>query len=162
MVAYVSDEISIFIWSVVTGIVIMIGYDIFCAATDREKYSIVVCNILDGVFVTCSCAVMIFVLLAVSNGYVRSYEFAGAFIGGFLYKITISTFLKSFFRKITEILFCVFNFFLKILLTPIRFMYKIMYNTISVFYRFVQKLLSPATRGCSRFFSLIRTSLKKT
>lgn len=162
MVAYVSDEISIFLWSIVTGIVIMVCYDIFSVATNREKYSIVVCNILDGVFVTCSCAVMIFMLLGVSNGYVRSYEFIGAFIGGFLYKITLSFFFKSFFRKIMDIFFGVFKFFLKILLTPIKFMYKIMYNTISMFCKVAKKTLSPVSNRCSRIFALVKTSLKKT
>ena len=162
MVAYVSDEVYIFVWSIVTGIVIMLGYDFLCAATDREKYSIVVCNIVDGVFITCASALMIFVLLAVSNGYVRSYEFIGAFIGGFLYKISLGFFMKKFFIKFTDSIYFVFKLFFKILLTPLKFMYKIIHNIISVLCRFVRRLMSPAARRIDRIATLLKTTLKKT
>jgi hypothetical protein len=162
MVAYVSDEVYIFLWSIVTGIVIMLGYDFLCAATSRQKYSIVVCNIVDGVFVTCASALMIFVLLAVSNGYVRSYEFIGAFIGGFLYKISLGIFAKKVFIKITDVIYAVFEFFFKILLTPLNFMYKIICNILSVLCGFVRRLMLPAVRCGSRFVTLFKTTLKKT
>lgn len=162
MVAYVSDEVYIFIWSIVTGVVIMIGYDFLCAATNREKYSILVCNIVDGVFVTCASALMIFVLLAVSNGYVRSYEFIGAFIGGFLYKISLGILLKKLFIKITDIIYAVFKIFFKILLTPFEFMYKIVCSIMSVLCKFVRKLMLPAVRRGNRVFTLFKTTFKKT
>ncbi len=162
MVAYTSGEIPIFLWSILSGAVIMMTYDVFSVASDKEKFSILVCNIFDGIFVFSACAIMIFILLSVSNGYIRGFEFVGAFIGGFLYKITLSPLFQIIFSKIIEIFLTIFRFFLKILLTPIRFMYKIIYNSIGVFGKASSRFFSPVFARCRRIFSLIKISLKKT
>lgn len=157
MTSYVSGEVSIFLWSIVSGVIIMVAHDIFSVAVNKNSYSILVCNILDGIFVTCATAIMIFILLNISYGYIRSYEFVGAFIGGFLYRITLSPFVKIIFSKIFHVFFEVFQFFLKLLLTPIKFMYKIMYNSISVLSRVCSRILSPVSRA----LTLTKISLKK-
>lgn len=135
MKALVSGELSAFLWSCLCGVVIAMLYDLIKTTYKKEHFSLTVCNICDGLFVICACAIMIFVLFTVSNGYVRSYEFLGAFLGGILYKITLSLHISRLFSFIIDSFFAVFNFFLKILLTPLQFMYKIIYNTISVFFR---------------------------
>lgn len=162
MTSYIDGEIPVFLWSILSGAVIMAVYDIFSIAANKEKYSIFVCNIFDGVFVLCASLIMIFILLNVSNGYIRGFEFVGAFIGAFLYKLTISPFFILVFSKIIEFILGVFRFFLKILLTPLEFTYKIIYNTISVLFKFSHKMFLPVLRRLERFFSLVKISLKKT
>lgn len=157
MTAYVSGEVFIFLWSIVSGVVIMVAHDVFSVAVNKESYSILVCNIIDGIFVTCATAIMIFILFNVSYGYIRSYEFIGAFIGGFLYKITLSPFVKIIFSKVFYVFLAVFRFFLKLLLTPIKFMYKIMYNSISVLCKVGSRFLSPVMRA----LTITKISLKK-
>ena len=153
MKALVSGELTVFLWSVLCGVLIAICYDLIKIIYSDEHFCVAVCNICDGIFVLYASAIMIFVLFSVSGGYVRFYEFFGAFLGAFLYKITLSSLLSSVFRKIFDAIFTVFKFFLKILLTPLEFMYKIIYNTISVM----------CGRVCRKYPALCRKiSLNKT
>lgn len=158
MTSYVDGEMLIFLWSLLTGVIIMTVYDFFSVFTSGNDLSVFVLNIFDGVFVVCATTLLLFVFLNVSNGYIRSYEFIGALIGGILYKITISKLIKALFCKIFSVIFTIFDFFCKILLTPIKFTYKIIYNIIRVSSRAVTKVFSPLLRK----LSLLRISLKKT
>lgn len=158
MTSYVDGEMLIFLWSLLTGVIIMTVYDFFSVFTSGNDLSVFVLNIFDGVFVVCATTLLLFVFLNVSNGYIRSYEFIGALIGGILYKITLSKLIKALFCKIFSVIFTIFDFFCKILLTPIKFTYKIIYNIIRVSSRAVTKVFSPLLRK----LSLLRISLKKT
>ncbi len=162
MVSYTSGEISIFMWSILCGAIIMTAYDVFCIFTNQDTYSVLVCNIFDALFITCASSIMIFIMLSVSNGYIRFYEFLGAFIGAFFYKCTLSRLFKPLFYRIIYGFFAIFQLFFKILLTPIRFMYKIMYNSISVLCRVANNCVTPFFKKCVRGLSLIKISLKKT
>ena len=157
----VTAEAQIFLWSVLCGMIIMVIYDIF-SATGRCSVSVLVCSICDGVFTVVSAAVMIFVIFSVANGYVRTYEFIGAFLGGALYKITLGRFMSSFILKIINIILLVFSKIFKFLLTPVRFMYKIIYSTIGVMCKSVQKVLFGAKKKLGNIFHTITLSLKKT
>jgi len=162
MILSMSDELVIFLWSVLSGIFIAFTYDIFSIARNTDKFSILVCNICDGVFITCASTIMIFILFSVSNGYVRFFEFAGAFIGGILYKLTLSRIVLTSLKKIIHIFFKLFKVFFKILLTPLKLMYKIIYNTISVLCVFIRRLLFPIRVKSSNHFKNLRQALKKS
>lgn len=158
MTSYVDGEIVIFLWSLLTGIIVMALYDFFSVFTNSNGLSLFVLNVFDGIFVVCATTLTLFIFLNVSNGYIRSYEFIGALIGGILYKITLSKLFKALFFKIFSVIFAVFNFFCKILLTPIKFTYKIIYNIIRVSSWAVLKVFTPLLRK----FSLFKITLKKT
>ncbi len=158
MTAYIDGEVSIFLWSVVSGIVIMVAYDIFSVLTNNKSFSVFVCNIFDGIFVLCASTIMIFIMFNISNGYIRSFEFVGAGIGILIYKITLSRLISTVFLKVINFVISFFEVFLKILLTPIRFMYKIMYNGVSMLVKTTAKLLLPLKRQ----LSLMKVSIKKT
>ena len=134
MKALVSGELTVFFWSFLCGILIAVCYDLTKTIYQDKYFCITVCNICDTLFILYASAVMIFVLFSVSGGYIRFYEFFGAFIGSILYKITLSRLITSIFVKIFNGIFIVFKFFLKILLTPLEFMYKIIYNTVGVLF----------------------------
>lgn len=158
MVPYINGEVNIFLWSLVSGAAVMVLYDFFSSFCDNKNFSIFILNIFDGIFVVCSTALLLFVLLNVSNGYIRGYEFVGALIGAYFYKITVSRLFKLIFRRTIAIFFSFFDFFCKLLLTPIAFMYKIIHNTISVSCRAVAKILKLVLCRLSAF----KTILKKT
>ena len=158
MIPYVDGEILIFLYSLLTGASVMLLYDFFSSFTGDKKLSILVLNVFDGIFVVCATTLLLFMFLNISNGYIRGYEFVGAVIGGILYKITLSHFIKFLFQKIFAIIFSIFCFFCKILLTPIKFMYKIIYNIISV----SSKAVSKALGFVFSKLSLFKISLKKT
>ena len=143
MTAYINGEILIFLWSLLSGMTIMLLYDFFASFTASKNQSILVCNIFDGIFVICAVFLMMFILLNVSNGYIRSFEFVGVAIGGILYKILLSRLFKTLFSWLIHIFFTIFNFFYKILLTPIRFMYKIMHSIMCIFCGLVSRWVSP-------------------
>ena len=158
MVPYINGEVAIFLWSVVSGAVCAVLYDFFSSFCDTRKFSVFVLNIFDGIFVICATAFLLFVLLNVSNGYIRGYEFVGALIGAIFYKFTLSRLFKFIFKRTIAIFFSIFDFFCNLLLTPIKFMYKIMYNIISMSYRAVLKAF---IRIFGRL-SVVKTILKKT
>ncbi len=156
-----SQEALIFIHSVLCGVTIMVIYDFF-AVTRRSCVSVLVCNICDSVFVLASSLVMIFMLFSVSNGYVRAYEFIGAFLGGAIYKITISRYLSALFVKIIGIILVIFAKIFKFLLTPLEFMYKIICSIIGVLCSGMRKILTPAVRSIKKLLHTIGLTLKKT
>lgn len=158
MTSYVDGEILIFLWSLLTGVILMTLYDFFSVFTNSKGLLLFVLNVFDGIFVVCATTLTLFVFLNVSNGYIRSYEFIGALIGGILYKLTLSRLIKSLFFKIFSVIFTIFDFFCKILLTPIKFTYKIIYNIIRVSSRAATRVFSPFLRK----LSLFKISLKKT
>ena len=162
MILSISEEVVIFLWSVLSGAFIMLTYDIFSAARNTNKFSVFVCNVCDGVFVTSACAIMIFVLFSVSNGYVRGFEFAGAFIGAILYKLTLGRIFPFVFQKIMLFFFNVFKVFLKMVLTPVKLMYKIIYNNISLLFNHIRKLFSPLMISIFHSFKNIKHALKKS
>lgn len=134
MKALVSGELTYFMWSFISGILIAVCYDLIKTIYSDKHFCVAVCNICDAIFVLYATVLMIFVLFSVSSGYVRFYDFLGAFGGAVLYKFTLSPLFSALFSKLFDGIFAVFKFFLKILLTPLEFMYKIMYNTISVLF----------------------------
>lgn len=158
----ISQEVEIFIWSALSGVIIMMIYDVFSLTRSTHCFSVLVCNICDGVFVVTAATVMTFVIFSVSNGYVRSYEFIGAALGGVLYKITVSRYISFIIRKSARITYTVFTKIFKILLTPLRFMYKIICSIIGVLYRVAGRLLSPVRARVGSSFHTIRKTFRKT
>ncbi len=157
-----SQELEIFLWSVVCGVIIMALYDIFSVARCSKNFSILVCNICDGIFVAAAAVVMIFVTFCSSNGYVRTYEFIGAVIGGLLYKIILGRYFKFLVQKILFFFYSFFTKIFKLLLTPIKFMYKIMYSIIGLLYKVAGRLIFPVKNRCALHLHTLRKTFKKT
>lgn len=158
----ISQEITIFLWSVLCGSIIMVLYDILSLARNAGTFSILVCNICDGIFVVCAACVMIFVVFCSSNGYVRAYEFIGATIGGLLYKILLGRYFTLILQKILLYIYSFFTKIFKILLTPIKFMYKIICSIIGLLYRLAVRLFSPVKNKCTAHLHIFRKTFKKT
>ena len=158
----ISREVTIFLWSVLCGAVIMMMYDIFSLARKTGGFSILVCNICDGLFVLCASGIMIFVVFCVSNGYVRAYEFIGAAIGGILYKILPSRYITFIMQKILLFFYSFFAKISKILLTPIGFMYKIICSIIGLLYKMLTKLFAPLCNKASMHLHTLKKTFKKT
>ena len=158
----ISREVTIFLWSVLCGAVIMMMYDIFSLARKTGDFSILICNICDGLFVLCASAIMIFVVFCVSNGYVRAYEFIGAAIGGILYKILPSRYITFVMQKILLFFYSFFAKISKILLTPISFMYKIICSIIGLLYKMLTRLFTPLRNRTSMHLHTLKKTFKKT
>ena len=158
----ISQEAEIFLWSFLCGAVIMALYDILSIARRTQGFSILVCNICDGIFVLCSSAVMIFVIFCVSNGYVRAYEFIGAATGGLIYKILLGRYFSLIAEKNLFFLYSFFTKIFKLLLTPIKFMYKIICSIIGLLCRLMRRLFYPVWQKLALHLHTLKKTFKKT
>ncbi len=159
MVFSMTDEVSIFLYSCLAGIIILFFYDILSLAGKRRECSLFFINVCDGIFVMVACVIMVFILFTVSNGIVRGFEFVGAALGATLYKLTLSPFVYLILEKLTALITSFFKLFFKILLTPLKFMYKMISKCISVLFRPVVKLLK---KGVRHALFRARTSVRVT
>lgn len=158
----ISQELDIFLWSVLCGGAIMFLYDVLSLAWKSGGFSILVCNICDGIFVICASSFMIFVVFCVSNGYIRAYEFIGVAIGGFLYKILLGNFLSFVMQKVLFFIYVFFTKIFKLLLTPIKFTYKIICSIIGLLCRLASRLFAPLKNKCSARLHTFCKTFKKT
>lgn len=156
-----TDEISIFLYSCLAGVIIFFFYDILSLAGKRQECSLFLINVYDGIFVVVACGIMVFILLTVSNGIVRGFEFVGAALGALLYKLTLSPFIYAFLEKTTMLITSFFKIFFKILLTPIKFMYKMISKCISVLFCPIAKVLKKCfVHAFTRFHTSVRVTRK--
>lgn len=146
MLFSITDEIIIFLFSCLSGVLVMLFYDILSVAVKTKECSIFVLNIYDGIFIITACAIIMFVNFYVTNGIIRGFEFVGTVLGALIYKLTLSHLFSAFFKKITGIITSFFKIFFKILLTPIEIMYKIINKYVVV-------LLFPIIRVLKKVFA---------
>ncbi len=158
----ISQELEFFLWSVICGVAICGLYDIFSVVRRCDLFSVCVCNICDAVFILTATAIMTFVIFSVTNGYIRAYEFFGAFCGAICYKFTLSNIARAFFFWCMQIFFSVFTIFFKILLTPFKFMYKIICSIIGLLYKVVSRLFAPLRVKFASSLHTFRKTLNKT
>ena len=166
MIFSLSDEVNIFLYSALSGALIMLFYDILSTAFDKKECPVFVYYISDGLFVIVACAVMLFINISVSNGIVRGFEFFGALLGGLIYKIIFSRLIRYIFIKITVFTTAFFKFFFKIVLTPIKFMFKMLSKCINVLLcparKILRKLFSFVSYKAESSFKTLRKAIKKT
>ncbi|MBR4874555.1 MAG: spore cortex biosynthesis protein YabQ [Clostridia bacterium] len=153
----ITDEVYILLYSCLTGIIIMLFYDILSVTEKEKNCPILIVNICDGIFIIVACAVMAFMTFFVCRGIIRGFEFFGAFIGAVLYKLLLSKFVKLFMSHAIRFILAFFKIFFKILLTPIKFMYKIVNRCILAVFCPIIRMLK---KLFSHLFYKIRTSFK--
>ena len=113
MVFSMTDEVYVFLYSALSGGLIMLFYDILSIAGEKKECPVFLLNVCDGIFIIVACAIMVFVSFTVSNGIVRSFEFLGAILGAILYKLTLSRLISAFLKKITDAIAAFFKLFFK-------------------------------------------------
>ncbi|HBL81089.1 MAG TPA: hypothetical protein DD391_00515 [Clostridiales bacterium] len=166
MVFSMTDEVYVFLYSALSGGLIMLFYDILSIAGKKKECPVFLLNVCDGIFIIVACAIMVFVNFTVSNGIVRSFEFLGAILGAILYKLTLSRLISAFLKKITDAIAAFFKLFFKILLTPLAIMYKMINKCIVALFRPVvyvfRKLFSHLSFKMHTSIRTARKAIKKT
>ena len=157
-----SREVFIFLYSALSGALIMLFYDIISLSFKKREGPVMIYHICDGIFVIVACVVMLFINLSVNNGIVRGFEFFGAFLGGLIYKVTLSPVVLFLLSKITAFTTAFFKFFFKIVLTPANFMYKMLSKCINALLCPLKKVFSFASYKASSSFKIARNAIKKT
>lgn len=107
----ISTEVRIFLYSCLTGLIIMLFYNIFSVVRKKRDCSLLLVNVCDGMFIITACALMMFINMTVSNGIVRGYEFCGAFLGAILYKLLLYRPISFLLTKIVAFITVVFQLF---------------------------------------------------
>ena len=174
MVFSMTDEVYVFLYSALSGGLIMLFYDILSIAGEKKECPVFLLNVCDGIFIIVACAIMVFVNFTVSNGIVRSFEFLGAILGAILYKLTLSRLISAFLKKITDaiaafqknVYFQYQELFFKILLTPLAIMYKMVNKCIVALFHPVvyvfRKLFSHLSFKMHTSIRTARKAIKKT
>lgn len=161
-----NEEVRIFLYSCLTGLLIMLFYDIFSVVRKKKCCSLLLINVCDGMFIITACALMMFINMTVSNGIVRGYEFCGAFLGAIIYKLILCRPISFLLTKIIAFITTVFQLFFKIVLTPIQFMYKMIYKCMVVLVRpvrfLLRRLFSHTSHKVKTSVKTVQKALKKT
>ena len=151
-----TEEVFVFLYACLAGALIMLFYDLI-SVTGKQKCSVFLLNVGDGIFIIVACAIMMFIIFSASNGIVRGFEFVGAVLGAVLYKLTLSRLVSTLLRKLTLWITAFFKLFFKILLTPLAIMYKMINKCIVVLFYPVASVLR---KLCAHFLFRIRISLR--
>ena len=73
MVFSMTDEVYVFLYSALSGGLIMLFYDILSIAGEKKECPVFLLNVCDGIFIIVACAIMVFVNFTVSNGIGRDF-----------------------------------------------------------------------------------------
>ncbi len=122
----VSHEAIVFAVMAIGGVVFGVLFDVMRAVRCGFGAGKLITNITDALFITASGVAVVYLLIRFNDGILRMYEFAGIFLGGFLYFFTVSTFIRRIFDAIFKILSKFIQLIFKIVLTPTIFLYKIL------------------------------------
>ncbi len=136
----VSKEAYVFLWSVATGAVLFLLYDLLRIVRRKSGAMGLYVHVQDGVFWLASFAIMFFVIFHINSGILRFYELFGAGLGAVLYGLTLSKLVTALLDKILEVFSKIFKFFLKILLTPLFFVYNILYRYVCLLFKPLMRL----------------------
>lgn len=161
-----SEELRIFFYSLFGGALIALLYDLFNTAFKKDHHALFIITICDGIFVVTACAITVFIMLSVSQGTVRFYEFFGLFLGAIFYKYTLSRLVCLAFSRFLYSIYTFLKIFFKILLTPLLFMYKMINRCIRWLFcpviRFCRRLSVYLYRVVLKTISIKRKTIKKS
>lgn len=122
----VTHELTVFAVMILCGVVFGVLFDIMRAIRNTAKAGKTITDVTDLLFVLISGIVIIYMLIKFNDGILRMYEFAGIFLGGIIYFLTVGKYVKNIFERIFEILCKIIVLIFKIVLTPLAFLYKIL------------------------------------
>lgn len=155
----VTQEVYVFLSSVLSGMFICVVYDLLRVMRSYTKTTHAITDIQDIIFWCIAIIIMFFTVFHTNRGAVRWYEFLGALLGSVIYFFALSKVFCIVLKKIINIFLKIFVFFCKILLTPLVFTYNIIYKSILFIFAPIFKFLQ---RFARKLTSKIRIGYKNT
>lgn len=122
----VSHEALVFAAMTAGGVAAGILFDIMRSLREGFSSGRIFTHITDALFWLAAGTVTVWLLVRFNDGILRMYEFFGMFLGGFLYFLTLSPFIKKAFTLFFGFLHKIILLIFKMLLTPTVFLYKIL------------------------------------
>ena len=120
------DQTISFFYSVLTGVVSGLIYELFAGIKNVFLKNKILKDITDILFVLTLFVFLIFSFFSICGLGFRIFHIAGLFLGAIIFFLTVGGFFYKVFEKILKI----FKFFLKILLYPLKLCYIIVMSII--------------------------------
>ncbi len=136
----ISNQVNIFLWSILGGMLISFAYDIFRVKRRIIKTNNIITHIEDLLYWSISAAIMFAIVYIGNDGEIRGYIFLGIIIGAVLYILLLS-------RMVIFILLKIINFLkkaLKTLWNIFSYPFKVIFRFISIPCIFFYKILKRA------------------
>jgi len=132
----ISNQVNIFLWSILGGMSIAFVYDIFRVKRRIIKTNNIITYIEDLLYWSISAAIMFAIVYIGNDGEIRGYIFLGNIIGAVLYILLLSRIVMfislkviNYLRKVLKTLWNIFTYPFKVIFRfisiPCIFFYKI-------------------------------------
>lgn len=126
MILPVFQQGSLFLGTIIAGLILAFFYDIFRVARRIVPHAQMMIHLEDLFYWICVVAVMFYFILMANDGDVRLFSIIGTFIGMIAYAFLISPIFMKFSMKIYAILKKITILLLTILLTPFKMVLRIL------------------------------------
>lgn len=156
----ITNELYVFLCTVLAGISIGVVYDLFRVVRGRVKVSGLFTDIQDILFWVISTGIVFFVVFTTNNGKVRWYEFFGVILGMVFYFSALSRIFRRILNWILDIIVKIFFLCFKIVLTPLLFLYNIISKPILYFMGVFRRIGRKLQKSVSRRFADTRRAVK--
>lgn len=91
---FIYNQVYAFVVSVIVGVAWLSIYDVLKIIRHMTKCNYIVTSVCDIIFWLIGAALMVYTALLFNGGFIRSYLFAGVFVGVTVYLLTIGKILK--------------------------------------------------------------------
>lgn len=132
----INSEISIFIVTIINGIIIGILFDFFRVLRRVFKTGIIITSIEDILFWILTGATILYTIFKFNNGIIRGYIFMGIFIGIMFYILTLS----RFFIKVNVTILKFIDKIIIEIIKPLTIPFKIIINSIIYIFTKLHKI----------------------
>jgi spore cortex biosynthesis protein YabQ len=122
MILSISEQVIVFLWTTVCGIVIAFIYDLFRVFRKAVKTGGHVIFIQDILFWLIACFIMFISIYHSNDGELRGFLFLGAFLGVVLYALLFSKAVMGSSLFIINIMVKTVKFLVFVILYPFRFL----------------------------------------
>lgn len=117
---FISDQLNIFLWSIVIGGALALLYDAFRILRRIVKHSKWIVGIEDLIFWMATSIIVFRYIFEANDGSIRSYIFLGICLGALLYTLTLSKLIVNTLTKVIREIIKLTTKVLNIILKPIR------------------------------------------
>ena len=132
MEMYYKIDIGYFLWSLLLGVVMAVGYDVIRAFRKIVKNSTFSVNFADIIFIIISAFLIFFLAFDKNKGELRWYGLTGVCIGFISYRCIFKSSIVKFFLLFYESIMKLIVFIINIILFPVRIIYRILAKPIYV------------------------------
>lgn len=133
------SEVYAFLWSILSGVLAGLIFDIFRISRKFIKTNDIITYIEDIAFWMVVGIIMLLTAFYFNNGEIRGYIFLGMFLGATLYFLTISNFFMKMVSIILSYLIKIITYISKLIYKPIAFICKLVYKPLNLLTKAVKK-----------------------